>query len=188
MVRGKDLTETDVSGVPGNFEARAEFSYRGPINQDVIEHLVDCATTVGALLRLSAPVCSKLVQLVIEQCQNIAEHAADSLLGGRSAPNERPGEVIIGHDGSGVYLETRCEVRRDMVASLARNYDHLRGLSDDRLEIEYSETLSRRVTVPGELGTGMYTVARCAAVGADGKRRISVTTEGNHVDSKVYVN
>ena len=160
--------------------------YTGMLNQTKIEHLVDATIAVARLLDLSEATCNRLVSVLIEQCQNITEHAADFRLD--PPPYERPGTVIVAHDAQGVYIETCWEVARSAVAPLKQNYDHLRELTDAQLETEYRQVLMSRVKVPGERSVGLYNVARNAKIGTDGMRQIAVETYGAVMDSKIYVN
>lgn len=165
----------------------ADFRYAGPINQAVIVQIVKGVSVVAVLSGWSELTENRVKNVVVELGQNIAEHA---LASGTERPErmERLGELVVGHDASGVFVETRFEVASTMVEPLKRNYEHLRLLSDAELEAEYIEVITRRVRVPGERNAGLYAVARSAVIGGDGRRRLSLEAHGTTMDSKVYVN
>lgn len=171
----------------GGIPAKADFSYEGLIDQAAIEHIVDAASIVAALLGWDDRTVSRVRTVTVELCQNIAEHAVYPGVD-NPPPYARPGKVIIGRDDEGVFVETQCTVAVGVAASLRRDYDHLRKISAEQLEAEYRQVLTVRRTVSGERSAGLYSVARNATVGPDGLRRIDVHTNGSVVDSKVYVN
>lgn len=160
-------------------------SYSGSMNQEKIEQLVDAATAVARLLDLNEATSSRLVSTLIEQCQNIAEHAS----GARSPakPYERLGTVVIAQDSEGVYIETCWEVDLGAARPLKQSYEHLRGLTDAQLETEYRHVLMSKAKVPGEPSVGLFNVARNSGIGPDGQRKIAVEAEGSVMDSKIHI-
>ena len=173
-------------------KAKIAFCYEGRINQSVLESLLKQLDGMSPMLGLTLEQRTRLSMVLIEQCQNIMKYGERNGDVGPMPDYERPGSVAFGRDGLGPYVSTACYIKPADRDALELSYRHIRDLSAQRLEEEYdrhrkSEDYKASRFDPS-VGMGLLAVARHAAQGRDGQRRIDFEMEtDNRAKTTVHV-
>lgn len=175
-------------GITGAF--KAAFVYEGAITGDGLEHVLRALDKLRKLYGIKRAQRNDVALVVVETWQNIARHGAKTVVASVDDQTALApwGSISFGRDEHGLFVSAVCLVHgRADSDDLVRKYDHLRELSDDQLEREHRSVLLSKSRTPPNVGMGLLSLARNAAVDEAGKREITAHAEGARVETRIYL-
>jgi len=98
------------------------------------------------------------------------------------------GRVMFGQDNNELFVSTAFRLAPEQENDLRKKYQHIRTISTDELEQEYKDIWFHDKRPQINVGMGLLSIARNAAIDARGERRIQLNrTADNLMESTLFI-
>jgi hypothetical protein len=142
-----------------------QFSYKGPITQDVLITLGDVIKDEMHYGDCDARVIKRVFSVLVEAAHNILKYSGEKTLVEDSGKSAGVGLIGIGKSGKDMFLVFSGNiVTAPEAEAIKQRLQHINSLSRDDLQKTYQKQLKEgTVTETGGAGLGLYEVARKSA-------------------------